>query len=113
MLGANPPGGGGIDVANKLAATLVSFAEWMQLIRALDLIDSEFTIREAALCFSWSRMRVIDDSSKRSKLKMGSLCLEVLRCDASIAHSIMIDEHKNTTRRVRPPPGSQCVMVHY
>jgi len=110
---ANPPGGGGIDVANKLAATLVSFAEWMQLIRALDLIDSEFTIREAALCFSWSRMRVIDDSSKRSKLKMGSLCLEVLRCDASIAHSIMIDEHKNTTRRVRPPPGSQCVMVHY
>lgn len=42
---ANPPGGGGVDVANKAAATLLSHVEWMQLVRALDFIDSEFTVR--------------------------------------------------------------------
>jgi len=73
---ANPPGGGGVDVANKAAATLLSHVEWMQLVRALDFIDSEFTVREASLCFLWSRMRVINDSTKRSKLKMESLCVE-------------------------------------
>lgn len=38
--------------------------------RVSGCIDQEFTAREASLAFVWSRMRVIDESAKKSKAKL-------------------------------------------
>jgi len=44
--------------------------------RVSGCIDQEFTAREASLAFVWSRMRVIDESAKKSKAKLESLSFE-------------------------------------
>ena len=64
------------DVANKAASEVLSFQEWMRMMKVFDLIDQEFTVREASLAFLWSRMRVVDDTSKHSKLRLENLSLE-------------------------------------
>jgi len=68
--------GKGVDMARRAEAEVLSIGEWMKLMKDLDLIDHEFTVREASLAFVWSRMRVIDDAAKKSKLRIESLSLE-------------------------------------
>ena len=69
-------GADGFDIANKLASALISFSEWMRMVRTFNLIDKEFTVRDASLAFVWSRMRVIDDTAKRSRAKLENLSVE-------------------------------------
>ena len=102
------------DVANQRASSLLSFGEWMRMVRAFELIDMEFTVRDAGLAFVcapqprthtrcpqapgctqctqctteiarhcvrvplqlWSRMRVVDDTARKSRPKLESLSLE-------------------------------------
>ena len=60
----------GSEVAPKLTATggstadrpyLMTINEWMILLNDLSFLDSDFTRREAILCFIWSKMTVVDD----------------------------------------------------
>jgi len=67
----------GVDMANRQASVLLSLSEWMQIMKHLELIDQEFTVREASLAFAWSRMRVVDEGDKkRSKAKLENLSCE-------------------------------------
>jgi hypothetical protein len=70
------------DVARRHLAKLLSADEWMALLRDLEWVDEEFTMREASLAFTWSRMRVIDESSAASRKKMENLSYEVIRAHA-------------------------------
>ncbi|KOO22525.1 flagellar associated protein [Chrysochromulina tobinii] len=79
----------GVDFANRQLATVLSSDEWMQLMKDLDFIDQEFTAREAALAFAWSRMRVIDESAgKQSKTKLENLSFEDF-CEALVHVALM------------------------
>ncbi len=66
----------GFDSADRQASSLLSFPEWTRFVKALELIDAEFTAREASLAFTWSRMRVVDEGAKKSKAKLESLSFE-------------------------------------
>ena len=46
--------GGGAQTGK--AAMLLTFPEWAEMLRDLDLLDDDFTGREATLSFVWSRM---------------------------------------------------------
>ena len=72
--------------------------QWLELCHLLDVVGPDLGEREAVLCFSWSRMAVIDASSMRGRHKEGSLpfegfvealcraaALKVLPTDADIA----------------------------
>ena len=50
--------------------------EWLSLCDDLELIDDEFTLREARLCFLWSRMRVADESDAAQRRAMCNLRIE-------------------------------------
>ena len=57
--------------------TLISLTGWINLLRALDLIAADVTVRDAALMFSWSRMIVIDGvNDTRGVLKEGNIPFE-------------------------------------
>ena len=55
---------------------LLSLEEWLALLTDTELIDGEFTQREAILAFVWSRHRVIDERIKGSRVKLTNLSLE-------------------------------------
>ena len=55
---------------------LLSLDEWLALLTDTELIDGEFTQREAILAFVWSRHRVIDERIKGSRVKLTNLSLE-------------------------------------
>ena len=55
------------------AEDAIDFSEWITLLEDLDLIDEGFTRREASLCFVWSRMRTVDDGTKRARRKLVQL----------------------------------------
>lgn len=61
---------------SPLQDATLSATEWMDFCTAVGLIDHEFTPREALLAFTWSRMRVIDEREKLSRLRLESLGLE-------------------------------------
>ena len=50
--------------------TLLSFDEWLRFVKDCRLIDAEFTIRLATMCFAWSRMRVVDESLPGARLSL-------------------------------------------
>ena len=57
--------------------TLLSFDEWLRFVKDCRLIDAEFTIRLATMCFAWSRMRVVDESLPGARARMLHLTFEV------------------------------------
>jgi len=57
-------------------ATVMSFAEWLDMNRDFGLIDGDFTAREATLAFVWSRMRVINELKEATRKKVESLSFE-------------------------------------
>lgn len=54
----------------------VKLQEWLCLVRDLGLIDARFTIRDAVTVFVTSRLRVIDENKKASRLKLENLSVE-------------------------------------
>ena len=57
--------------------TLLSFDEWLRFVKDCRLIDAEFTVRLATMCFAWSRMRVVDESLPGARARMLHLTFEV------------------------------------
>jgi len=55
---------------------LLAYPEWYEMCRFLELLDQEFTEREARLCFVWSRMRVRDERSDLGRQKVKHLSFE-------------------------------------
>jgi hypothetical protein len=65
-----------------LRARMLSHAEWMHMLRALELIAQDLTERDATLCFAWSRMQV--DCSSCHKLSVSPS----LSCSLSLVLSL-------------------------
>jgi hypothetical protein len=64
-------------IGDELDSTkLLSFPEFKLMLRDLELFDDGFSAREAALAFSWSRMRVIDPDKFDSKVQVLQLRFE-------------------------------------
>jgi len=55
---------------------MLGMDEWLDLCSDLELIDDEFTLREARLCFLWSRLRVADESNAAQRRAMCNLRFE-------------------------------------
>lgn len=55
---------------------LLSVEEWIGFVRAVNLLGRDLSLRDATLCFSWSRMAVINSSSRRGYDKENSLPFE-------------------------------------
>lgn len=66
----------GSDMKRAHLAKLMCAEEWLCMLRDLDWIDEEFTMREASLAFSWARMRVIDENAADSRAKLENLSFE-------------------------------------
>ena len=56
--------------------SVLSVYEWIELLRDLQLLDSNFTVRDATVIFVLSRMRVINEQGKNAVLKIENLSLE-------------------------------------
>jgi hypothetical protein len=91
-----------MGIANK--KDKISYEEWQRLTRDLRLLDESFTPRLATLCFTWSKMRVIDESSLKGRAKLLHLsfedflealvrmaCMKGLPFDEEIAESECVD----------------------
>lgn len=76
-------------------AQLLSLGEWKDFLRALDLMKADITERDCTLCFSWSRMCVIDERTERGHVRESSLpfegFLEAL-CRLSVLKALPTDE---------------------
>ena len=40
---------------------LLDYPEWLLFLGDIDIFDSQFTQRDGAMIFTWSRMRVVDE----------------------------------------------------
>jgi hypothetical protein len=64
-------------IGNELDSNkLLSFEEWKEFVRDTELVDRDFTSREVAISFAWSRMRVVNTDVFASKIKMLQLSFE-------------------------------------
>lgn len=52
---------------------LMSYQEFKQLVRDLQLCEADFTAREVDLAFIWSRMRIVDERPIASRKKLMQL----------------------------------------
>lgn len=73
-------------IGDELDSTkLLSFSEWKEMVKDLQLYETDFTAREVNLTFVWSRMRVVDENNLDSKVKLIQLSFEdfleaIVRC---------------------------------
>lgn len=75
---------------------IISMEIWIDFLRRLDLVGHDITVRDAKLCFTWSRMMVIDGStSERGRRKEAGLpyegFLEAL-CRLSVLKALPLDD---------------------
>jgi len=49
-------------------AYVMSISEWCQFLDEVDMIDQDFTKREARLCFTWAKMKCSDEAKNRLKV---------------------------------------------
>jgi len=56
--------------------TLLSVNEWLGFLYAAELVGSDVSDREAAMCFAWSRMTIVDGSTQRGMEKESNLSFE-------------------------------------
>jgi len=71
---AGLPGAAGGKELNS--ATLLCFEEWLLLCGHLELLDYDFTMREATLCFMWSKMRIANESEAKERRKLHNMRFE-------------------------------------
>jgi hypothetical protein len=64
-------GGAGPDTKRFL-----TLDAWLRFHKALGFIQTDLTLRDAVLCFSWARMRVTDGQKQRGHLRETCLPLE-------------------------------------
>ena len=57
----------GIKKGTSSIATEMLLARWVDMLDKLHLMDDDFSRREAVLCFTWSKMLVIDELLHRDK----------------------------------------------
>jgi hypothetical protein len=85
-------------------STLLSLNEWMQFLRALDLIHIDLSDRDATFAFAWSRMVVADVGTERGRLAESNLhfedFLEAL-CRLSILKALPYDHEIEESMRSR------------
>lgn len=70
-------GGGRVPVGRVLdwagdsgaAVQLVKPDGWMKMMEALELVDDDFTLQNAMLCYVWSRMATVDEVRDYSKFE--------------------------------------------
>jgi len=55
---------------------LLSNAEWLSFVRAAELLSSDLSLRDATLCFAWSRMAVVDSRTRKGRDREVSLPFE-------------------------------------
>ena len=67
---------------------LLCFNDWMLLLKHLLFFDEAFQQREGAMCFVFSRLRVIDEESKRGKTRIHHLTFEDF-CEAVVRLATM------------------------
>ena len=58
------------------SASLLGFDEYLTMCHHLEIIDHDFTMREATLCFLWSKLRVANESDAKERRKMTNLRFE-------------------------------------
>lgn len=78
-IGKADGGGGGASANSKpnlRPKNLLSFERFKELNRRLGLIDIDLSERDAALCFAWSRMVVVDSQSEKGRMRESSLPFE-------------------------------------
>ena len=59
-----------------MKATLMSLNEWRLLLKVLALLDGDITERDATMCFAWSRMCVVDETTRQGRMKENHLPFE-------------------------------------
>lgn len=52
-----------------VAVQLVKPDGWMKMMEALELVDDDFTLQNAMLCYVWSRMLTVDEVKDYSKFE--------------------------------------------
>uniref|UniRef100_A0A7S4C291 Uncharacterized protein n=1 Tax=Chrysotila carterae TaxID=13221 RepID=A0A7S4C291_CHRCT len=62
--------------SNLGSSALMQCEEWLKLCNDCQLIDAEFTLREATLVFVWSRLHVVKEEEEASRRRMINLCYE-------------------------------------
>jgi hypothetical protein len=62
--------------ANTNVNTRMSLDEWLSLLHDTDLIDAEFSVKEAMLAFVWSRQLVVDERLHANRVKLLNLGFE-------------------------------------
>ena len=92
--------GGGAETGGK-GAELLSLPEWSSLLRALGLIGVDVTERDARLCFSCSRMVVVDGRTTKGNAKENNLPFEGFLeglCRLSMLKALPTDEELKLTQ---------------
>ena len=90
------------EVTKKDEAQLLSLAEWLALLKALELISSDLTERDATLCFAWSRMLVVDGWSEQGRLKESCLPFE----------GLCVHAHRRLSHQLRSARGAHLSSRH-
>jgi len=73
---------------SRAADSLLSLDEWLGFVHAAELIGSDASIRDATMCFAWSRMTVIDgrkgarQAERASALPFEGFCEALCRLSA-------------------------------
>jgi len=57
----------GIRKSSSTLATEMLLARWLSMLEKLELLDDDFSRREGILCFTWSKMLVVDELLHRDK----------------------------------------------
>ena len=52
---------------------MMGYSEYHMFMKDLGLVDSQYTAWDSALCFVWSRMRVVDENSPSSRARLEQL----------------------------------------
>ena len=63
-------------LAKGASAKSLSVESWLEQMRLLGLIGADLAEREAVLCFSWSRMAVVDSGTSKGRSKATRLPFE-------------------------------------
>jgi hypothetical protein len=61
---------------------------WMRMVEAYGLVDDDFTLNQAVLCYVWSRMAIIDEVRDFSRFESLSFMdfLEAIALIADMKH---------------------------